>query len=65
MEGLSLTKESGDTWIILAILDHLAELAVEQGRAAQAARLAGAERAAREALQLPIPPVEQAHLERP
>jgi tetratricopeptide (TPR) repeat protein len=58
-ESLSLNREAGDTWINLSLLGRMAELAVKQGKAIRAARLAGAEQSARDAASIPSPPVDR------
>jgi predicted ATPase/Tfp pilus assembly protein PilF/DNA-binding XRE family transcriptional regulator len=57
-EALSLNREAGDTWINVAVLGQMVELAMKQGKVTRAARLAGAEQAAREATNIPNPPAD-------
>jgi predicted ATPase/DNA-binding XRE family transcriptional regulator len=62
-EALTLSREMGDTHVVLAVLEHMVELAAEQGEIARAARLAGAAAAARDATELPAMVSQQAHLD--
>ncbi len=64
-ESLALCWELEERWLVPFVLGHMAELAVEKGRAVRAARLAGAEAAWREATEMPSTlPDEQEDLER-
>jgi predicted ATPase/class 3 adenylate cyclase len=59
-ESLRLAREQGDRALVLYNMHLVARLAVARGDALCAAQLKGAERALREGLGMPLPPVYQA-----
>jgi len=63
-ESLAFSRELGEKWIIAACLVGLGEVVAAQQKLAWAAHLWGAAEALREAIGVPIPPVELADYER-
>ncbi|HZP83879.1 MAG TPA: tetratricopeptide repeat protein, partial [Chthonomonadaceae bacterium] len=63
-QALALWRELGDKAGIAYVLTGMAQLAVAQGAMPRAARLFGASEALREAIQFPIPPLEQKEYDR-
>ncbi len=63
-ESLVISRELGEKWIIAACLLGLGEVVAAQQKLAWAAQLWGAAEALREAIGVPIPPVELADYER-
>jgi predicted ATPase/DNA-binding SARP family transcriptional activator len=63
-EGAHLLKEMGDQLSITAVLESYAYIMVDRGETEQAIRLLGITEAARESLNAPIPPREQARYQR-
>jgi ATP/maltotriose-dependent transcriptional regulator MalT len=63
-ESLVLSRELGEQWVIAASLVGLGEVAAAQRQLAWAAQLWGAAEALRDALGIPIQPVERADYER-
>ncbi len=63
-ESLVLSEELGEQWVIAASMLGLGEVVVAQQKLAWAAQLWGAAEAIRDAIGVPIPPVELADYER-
>jgi tetratricopeptide (TPR) repeat protein len=63
-ESLTINSELGDREAIAYLLEDSGSLAALQGQAERALRLAGAAESLRESIGVPIPPAEQAALER-
>jgi ATP/maltotriose-dependent transcriptional regulator MalT len=63
-ESLLLSAELGEKWVIAACLLGLGEVVAAQGQLAWAAQLWGAAEALRDALGIPLPPVEIVDYER-
>ncbi len=63
-ESLVISRELGEKWIIAACLLGLGEVVAAQQKLAWAAQLWGAAEAIRDALGIPIPPIERADHER-
>ncbi len=63
-ESLAFSRALGEKWIIAACLVGLGEVVAAQQKLARAAQLWGAAEALREAIGVPIPPVELADYER-
>lgn len=63
MQCLAILWEVEDTWLIAASLEKLARVALVLEHAAWAARLCGAAEFLREAMGVPIPPIERANYE--
>src|SRR5712691_5320032 len=63
-ESLVLSGELGEQWVIAASLVRLGEVVAAQQKLAWAAQLWGAAEALRNAIGIPIPPVERADYER-
>src|SRR5712691_12303089 len=63
-ESLVLSGELGEQWVIAASLVRLGEVVAAQQKLAWAAQLWGAAEALRNAIGVPIPPVERADYER-
>ena len=59
-----ISRELGEKWIIAACLLGLGEVVAAQQKLAWAAQLWGAAEAIRDALGIPIPPIERAEYER-
>jgi len=63
-ESLVLSDELGEKWVIAACLLGLGEVVAAQQQLAWAAQLWGAAEALRDAISVPVPPVERAGYER-
>ncbi len=63
-ESLTISRELGDKWLLAYLLEDSGGLAALQGQAERALRLAGAAKNLRETIGAPLPPAEQAKLER-
>jgi predicted ATPase/DNA-binding CsgD family transcriptional regulator len=63
-ESLAISGEMGEKWVIAACLVGLGEVVAAQQKLAWAAQLWGAAEAVRDAIGIPIPPVELADYER-
>ena len=63
-ESLVISRELGEKWIIAACLLGLGEVVAAQQKLAWAAQLWGAAEAIRDALGIPIPPIERVDYER-
>ena len=61
MQCLAILWEVEDTWLIAAVMEKLAQIALAQEQAAWAARLCGAAEVLREAMGVPLPPIERAN----
>jgi predicted ATPase/class 3 adenylate cyclase len=63
-ESLVINRDLGDKWALAYLLEDIGGLSALQGEAERALRLVGAADTLREAIGAPLPPAEQASLER-
>jgi len=61
MQCLAILWEVEDTWLIAAVMEKFAQIALAQEHAAWAARLCAAAEVLREAMGVPLPPIERAN----